>query len=257
VTGRTIGWEGFHNARDLGGLPAGAGRAARRGALIRSGDLRFVTAAGWRAAAAAGVRTVIDLRNDDEIRPSTDPGPTARAGSAQFAPAGSGPAVPDDLDWAQVALDGVADTEFWRDLNRRRLNGTPLYFRPFLERKPDRCAAAIRAVARARPGGVIFHCGGGRDRTGLLALLILALAGVPAEIIAADYELSTGPRRALSAAMGTVDEGPIIAQVLAEHGTTSQEAIITLLAEFDAEAYLRAAGVAGDDLTALRARLLT
>lgn len=254
---REISWEGFANARDLGGLPTGSGRTIRRGALVRSADLRFVTAAGWRAAERSGVRTVVDLRNDDEVRPQpAGPGPTALGGSAQFTPVAGGPSVPPGLRRVQLPLDGVEDTEFWRHLNAERLNGTPLYFTPFLARRPDRCAAAVTAVARAGPGGVIFHCGSGRDRTGLLALLLLALLGVPAEVIAADYQLSTEPLRALYARMGRADEGPIIERILAEKGTTARAAILATLDGFDARAYLLAAGVSADDLAALRARAL-
>src|SRR4051812_49983691 len=83
---RAVTWEGFHNTRDLGGLPTGAGHTTRRGAFFRAADLRFVTEAGWAQARESGVRTVIDLRNADEIRPTTD-SPTALAGSAQFAAA--------------------------------------------------------------------------------------------------------------------------------------------------------------------------
>lgn len=66
VVDRSITWEGFYNARDLGGLATRDGRMTRPGALVRSADLRFVTEAGWRAAYDAGIRTIIDLRNDDE-----------------------------------------------------------------------------------------------------------------------------------------------------------------------------------------------
>lgn len=253
---REVSWEGFYNARDLGGLPAGPGRQTRRGALIRSADLRFVTAAGWRAGYAAGVRTIVDLRNDDEVRPQTGPGPTAQGGSAHFPPAAAGPFVPAGMQRVHVPIDGVEDTDFWRYLNDQRLNGTPLYFQPFLERKPDRCVAAVSAVARAQPGGVLFHCGGGRDRTGLLALLLLALLGVPAEVIAADYELSTEPRRALAAAIGTADDGPLVARILADRGTTAREAILATLDGLDLEAHLRDAGLGTEDLAALRARAL-
>jgi hypothetical protein len=254
--GREITWDGFHNARDLGGLPAG-GQVTHRLALIRSADLRFVTAAGWRAAHRAGIRTIVDLRNDDEVWPQAGPGPTALGGSAQFAaPVVSGPAAPPAMQRVQVPLDGVEDTEFWRQLNDQRLNGTPLYYRPFLERKPDRCAGAVTAVARARPGGVIFHCGAGRDRAGLLTLLVLALVGVSAEVIAADYQLSTEPLRALFAVMGRDDDSPVIERILADRGTAAREAILATLDGFDVEAYLLAAGVAGDDLAFLRSRLL-
>jgi protein-tyrosine phosphatase len=60
---REVTWEGFFNARNLGGLPTRDARVTHRGALIlRSADPRFVTEAEWRAARHAGVRTVIDLR---------------------------------------------------------------------------------------------------------------------------------------------------------------------------------------------------
>jgi protein-tyrosine phosphatase len=62
-------WEGFFNTRDLGGLPTRTGRTTRFGAFIRAADLRFVPETGWHAAREAGVRTIVDLRNGDEIRP--------------------------------------------------------------------------------------------------------------------------------------------------------------------------------------------
>ena len=105
----------------------------------------------------AGVRTIIDLRNDDEIRPASGQQLTALAGSAQF-PALAAAQSPSWTTRVEVALDDIADTGFWQFLNRERLNGTPLYFRPFLDRKPERCAAAVTALAAASPGGVIFHC---------------------------------------------------------------------------------------------------
>lgn len=209
---REITWEGFLNARDLGGLPTRDGHLTRRGELIRSADPRLVTEAGWQAAAGAGVRTIIDLRNDDEIRPDAGPGLTALGGSARFAPARSRAPVPRGIQTRHVPLDDIEDIAFWRYLNGQRLNGTPLYFRPFLERKAERCAAAVAAVAHAPAGGIIFHCGGGRDRTGLLALLLLALVDVEPDSIAADYELSTEPRRrrALMAALGAADDTAVL-----------------------------------------------
>lgn len=201
-----------------------------------------MTEAGWRAAVDAGVRTVLDLRNDDEVPAHP---PYARYG----------------IDRVRVALDGVEDVEFWRYLDEAGLNGTPLYYRPFLERKPERCAQAVTAVARARPGAVVYHCGAGRDRTGLLTLLLLtllllALAGVEPEAVAADHDLGAEPLRALFARSGRADEGPAVERLLAARGTTVAEAILSTLDGFDAEAYLLAAGVSAADLAAVRARLL-
>jgi protein-tyrosine phosphatase len=59
-----------------------------------------------------------------------------------------------------------------------------------LERNSRNVAAAISVVARAEEGGVLVHCAGGKDRTGLISALLLRLAGVPVADIAEDYGLS-------------------------------------------------------------------
>lgn len=148
-------------------------------------------------------------------------------------------------------------TDFWRYLNDQRLNGTLLYYQPFLQRKAHRCAAAVATVARAKPGGIIFHCGAGRDCTGLLTLLLLALVDVDPEIIAADYDLTTAQLRALYAAMGRRDEGPLLAQIFADQGTTAREATLATLEGFNVEEYLLAAGLDSTDLARVRSRLLS
>jgi hypothetical protein len=252
---RDVAWEGFFNARDLGGLLTRHGGVTRDRALIRSADPRFVTRAGWRQAYQAGVRTIVDLRNNDEIRPGGGTGPTAAGGSAHFAPDPAGPHVPPGMRRIHVPLDHAEDTGFWRYLNDEGFNGTPLYFRPFLQRKPERCAAAVTAIARARPGGVIFHCAGGRDRTGLIALLVLALADVEPAAIAADYEMSRLRLPPLFAALGRTDDGQVADRLLARRQTTVRAAVLSALEGFDVEDYLRLAGVAADDLAAIRSRL--
>ena len=51
-------------------------------------------------------------------------------------------------------------------------------------------AAAVRAVANAPEGGVVIHCAGGKDRTGLVTAFLLHIAGVGTDEIAKDYALS-------------------------------------------------------------------
>src|SRR6185503_8406085 len=51
--------------------------------------------------------------------------------------------------------------------------GTPLYYRPHLDRFAHASAAVVAAIAHAAPGGVAYHCAGGRDRTGMITILLL------------------------------------------------------------------------------------
>lgn len=253
---RAITWEGFHNARDLGGLPTVSGGITRYGRLIRSADTRFITAAGWEAARAAGVRAVIDLRNPDEATPGARPSATLATGSLAVAAALATVAPPPDIETRLVPLDGIEDLALWQRLNSEGLNGTPLYYRPFLEAKPERVAAVLTAIAQAGDGGVIFHCTVGRDRTGLISLLLLSLADVTPEAIAADYELTLGQLTALDAALGIQREHRDVHAFLRSRGTTLAETITGLVRDLDVPAYLADAGMRRDDIDTLRRRLL-
>ncbi|MFC4001610.1 tyrosine-protein phosphatase [Prauserella oleivorans] len=232
---RDLDWDGSHNARDLGGLPVAGGGTTRWGAVVRSEAPQRLTGEGWAALWDHGVRTIVDLRNDDE-----------REGEAG--------AVPDSLDVVHAPLDPVGD-DFWAHYRDTGLHATPLCYRPILDRRPDLVVAAAAAVARAKPGGVLVHCAGGRDRTGLLVLLLLRLAGVPAEVVADDYERSVIRQRPLWSALGWPDEAPLIADLLATHGTTARAALLEVAEKLDAEAYLFGHGLVPAEVAALRARL--
>ncbi|MGY1697973.1 tyrosine-protein phosphatase [Geodermatophilus sp. SYSU D00814] len=119
-----------------------------------------------------------------------------------------------------------------------------------------RVAAVVTALARTAPGGVLFHCAAGRDRTGLVTLLLLALADVEPEAVAEDYTLSVEPLRRLAALLGRPDEQPALERVLTAHGTTARSSLLATLEELDVASYLTAAGVSEDDLATLRDRLV-
>jgi len=215
-----LDWEGCLNVRDLGGLKTADGRRTRSGALVRSDSPDRLTPTGWDAVRAHGIRTIVDLRNEDEY------GTTA---------------WPSGFDVVRLPLDGMEDDpEFWQRWGSGPQFGTPLYYRPHLDHLPERSARVIAAIARAQPGGVLVHCVGGRDRTGQVAMLVLALIGVPPEAIAADYDLS-----------GPADED--VQRFLADRGTSAASVIVSTLADLDVEACLR---LDEADLLALRARLV-
>ena len=93
----------------------------------------------------------------------------------------------------------------------------------------------LDAIEQAAPGGVLFHCVGGRDRTGLVAIAALTVAGVAPEAIADDYAL---------AAERAHTHDPALEEFLAEKGTSARELVTDLVARLDL------------DRPALRARLV-
>lgn len=160
------------NVRDLGGHPTEDGAQTAYGRVVRADNLTRLSAAGWGALAAYGVRRVVDLRWADE-----------RAQDAAHAP---------DVEVVHVPLFG----DRWEELERERpqqdtdnaARRTKVYLTR-LERYPDRFARAISAVVES-DSCVAVHCAGGVDRTGLISAFLLRLAGVAPDVIAADYAQS-------------------------------------------------------------------
>jgi protein-tyrosine phosphatase len=168
---RRLPWEGSYNIRDLGGYAAADGCPLRRGALVRADNLGHLTPAGQEALVAYGIRTVIDVRSVEEcVR-----WPHAFSHHATICtvniPIGTG-ANPE----AQALLDGATDLAGWNCLA--------------LQHCQSHIAQLVRQVSQAASGGVLIHCHAGKDRTGLIAMFLLAIAGVNDETIIADYAVS-------------------------------------------------------------------
>jgi hypothetical protein len=187
------------------------------------------------------VRTVISLETD-----ASDP----RVVAGNNLPLVVGDHRP-GLTHLRLRIEDGNDAEFMSRWAESGLWITPLYFADALARWPARHAALVRHVARSRPGGVLLHCGRGCDRTGLAALLLLAVAGVPPDEIAADYALS---------AQRLAPREPAYAQrlqdTLAAEGTSVEQVVGDLLASLDVEDYLRGGGLTDEDLATARRRLV-
>lgn len=223
VNERVLAWDGCTNVRDLGGLRAKDGRLTRWRAIVRSDHPARLTAEGWASLHDYGIRTIISLRTHgmEEEPDLTPPYP--------------------DLRTVKAAIEDVTDMEFAQKWAGSGLWCTPLYYRDALQRWPERHAAAMTAIAQAQPGGVLVHCRRGNDRSGIITLLLLTLAGIPEDEIIADYELSPDPER---------DE------VLAREHSSVRDAIRSALAGLDIDRYLLGGGMSQGDLASLRARFL-
>jgi rhodanese-related sulfurtransferase len=166
---RLVPLTGAFNFRDLGGYPAGAGRVTRWGRLFRSDALHLLTADDVERVRSLGVTTVIDLRTTSELE-HTGPGPLAGLPVAHHhlsvitEPGGESTAAP--------APPG-------EELSARYLW--------YLEAGRPALVGAFELLADPASLPVVFHCAAGKDRTGVLAALVLDLLGVDEEVIVADY----------------------------------------------------------------------
>jgi protein tyrosine/serine phosphatase len=229
---RHLQWEGCFNVRDLGGFPTRAGGATAWGAVVRSDSPAALTDAGWNALRAHGVRTIVDLRDASEREELP-----ARA----------------ELDAVHVPVLDFGDAGFWDPL--RGSWDTPRFYRAALEHWQPRFAEAVVAVARAEPGAVLVHCQVGRDRTGLVCALLLSLAGVPAEEVAADYALSAERLRPLYDRLLSEAADDDARERLNRDNNSKAEWMLSVLESLDTERYLLAGGASPGDLAVARRRI--
>jgi hypothetical protein len=108
---------------------------------------------------------------------------------------------------------------------------------------PERAGKALSALANAPAGGVLFHCMGGRDRTGLISLLLLAAVDVEADEIVSDYmeTVRLGDVRAASAKRN--NEEPLLEQLCATRGATTEGAFRDVLRQLDLASFFKAANL--------------
>ena len=234
---RHLAWDGCFNVRDLGGLPAVDGRWTRWRAVVRADALDGLSEAGWRALVEYGVRTVIDLRNDDERRPDA-----ARH--------------PRGVQMLRIPLDGAQDREFWDVWRSGPQFGTPLYYGPHIQRFTERNAAVVAAIADAPSGGVVFHLWQRPRSSGASGDARARCRGSPggsdrrrlcAQLRAARRTLRGAPRARSRAAITGLPRPA---------GTTAEQTIVELLTRIDVAQVLRGAGLTDLQIERLRGRLL-
>ncbi len=239
---RNLEWEGCVNVRDLGGHRTEDGAETVYGRVVRADNLTRLSAAGWEALAAYGVHRVVDLRWADE-----------RAQDAAHAP---------DVEVVHVPLFGDRWEELEQDRPHKDMDNaaqrTAVYLTR-LERYSDRFANAIAAVVDADTC-VAVHCAGGVDRTGLISAFLLRLAGVPPDVIAADYaqsEVNWLPRTRSWIDEAEDEDERERRRFLSTIPAATMLAVLDHLERHDqgVDGYLRDAGVSEETLGRARAKL--
>lgn len=237
MSNRELQFPQLLNARDLGGCRTKDGRETRWRALVRADDLARLTREGAQALLAYGVRTIIDLRwpADGETHPNLLQ------------------KTPGTLHQQQLSLLG-ASVETWQAV--RALGPKEQFNCLVLQHFQPELLAVLQAIAAAPPGGILFHCVSGKDRTGVVAALLLTLVDVETETIVQDYVCSTAKLRDAYLAAYPDEQAATLERV-----RCPPEQIHNMLAYIaarygDTASYLHAIGLSQGEVGQLQERLL-
>jgi len=240
---RLITLEGSFNFRDLGGYPTHDGGSVAWRRLFRADGPHALTAADASVLAELGITTVIDLRTGGEVERGRW---TDHLGAVTEHHLPLTDVLPTDEQlpsWSEV--DYVAR-----------------HYGELLETGAHAVAAALRVIAESAGQPAMFHCSAGKDRTGVLAAVVLGLLGVADDDIVADYTLSAEAMRRMVAFLRARAEDPErLERHLPAVTSASPDTMRRLLGHLREtygtfEDYARAIG-AGDTIGRLRAALVT
>ncbi|MFT3827460.1 MAG: tyrosine-protein phosphatase [Chitinophagaceae bacterium] len=169
---RVVKMEGTVNFRDIGGYATKDGHSVKWGKIYRSADISKLTARDIQVMEGKNIHTVIDFRGVKEAEAAPDKLPAQT--EYTLCPAGS-----DSLPDAKQMIAYLKDGSFLQKFYSSTQYFGPRY-KPFFQKLlilPDNQS-------------LIYHCTGGRDRTGMATALLLYILGVPQSTIEADFVAS-------------------------------------------------------------------
>jgi protein tyrosine/serine phosphatase len=268
-TDRWVRLDGTTNTRDLGGLPTTDGGTTAPGRVLRSDNLQTLTPGDVRRLVdELGVTEVLDLRTTAEVLlegrgPLREVPAVTHRHFTLLPERGHHTDVfavedPDDLDlpedWADSVLPRQDDAHAEEPPAVRSYLG-------YLADRPDAVVGALRALAAGGPGATVVHCAAGKDRTGVVVALALAVAGVGHAEIVADYALTA---EVIDALVAKLAASPTYAEDMERRDVASHtpraatmERVLALLDERSGGpvGWLTAHGFGPQEQAALRARL--
>jgi protein tyrosine/serine phosphatase len=269
-TGRWVRLAGTTNMRDLGGLPTTDGGRTAAGRVLRSDNLQTLTPEDVRVLVEEmGLREVVDLRTTAEIL-LEGRGPLREVPGVLHRHFSLLPERGHHTDVFAVEEDELPELpEGWVESLLPRSTPEHAQDEPpavraylgYLHDRADAVVGAVRAIAHAEEGASVVHCAAGKDRTGVVVALCLAVAGVPREEIVADYAMTA---EIIDALVAKLAASPTYAEDMERRDvalhTPRAETMERVLALLDQThggpaGWLREHGFGDEEQAALRARL--
>lgn len=163
---RRFKFEKVFNLRELGGYPTIEGITKEK-VFLRSDSITYLTQDEIEQLKAYGLKRVIDLRHANEIAVEADPFATEK-----------------DVLYQNYTFDALQSHSI-EELNEWQLS--KLYIK--MAENQEFIQSVFKALAQEE-GVVLFHCSAGKDRTGVIASILLKLVGVDLYDIVSDYQVS-------------------------------------------------------------------
>ncbi|WP_222264823.1 tyrosine-protein phosphatase [Modestobacter marinus] len=273
-TDRWIHLDGTTNTRDLGGLPTGDGGETVCGRILRSDNLQTLSRDDVRRLVEeVGLTEVVDLRTTAEILlegrgPLRDVDVITHRHFTLLPERGRRTDVfaaeEDDTELVRAELPADwAESLLPRQVTPGHEGELPAVrsYLGYLTDGSENVVAALRSLASGGPGAAVVHCAAGKDRTGVVVALALAVAGAETEAIVADYAQTA---EVIDALVAKLAASPTYAEDMTTRGVAhhtpraeSMRRVLDLLDErwggpLD---WLAAHGFSADEQAALRARL--
>ena len=229
------------NARELGGYPTKDGSQTAWHRFVRSDRLSFLDDDEKEFLYGYGVRTVIDLRGSQEIAEHPDI------------------PISDDVAYRHITLldlniaDSRLDQLMQSDTEPNALD----FYGTILENTEGFRKVVSAILETPQDACVLFHCTEGKDRTGVLAMLLLSLAGVDRNDCIANYEITReNILRKPYYARDLENAGPRKKLMGSDPETIAVTYDFMMQRFGSAEGYFRACGADTEDIAELRSRLL-
>ncbi len=245
---RVLPLQGAWNVRTFAGLQGRHGPIPAA-AFVRTADLGRLTDADRDALAAAGVKLDIDLRTADEEAQSPDL--LARD---------------DRFDYQRISLMGTEKMDLQKMMTSFPDSLGEAYVQ-WLGHSQPQFKQVFQRIAAQQDGAVLFHCTAGKDRTGIIAGLLLDLAGVSKAEIVHNYAISAHylegqPKDSAMNAqiMALIKQNPEIGRKMAGMSGTApdnmEQFLTALHSQYGgAEGYLKSIGVSEQEIQQLKVRL--
>lgn len=171
---KRLALDNVKNARDLGGVPTLDGNITKWNNFLRTANLDDISDSEIKTLKDYGIETIIDLRREREIP----------FGSEEHK------RIIDNFNFNYISL--APDNEFRKEeieqiINKEISIGTT--YRNLIDNFSK--IRQIMEVFAKTEKAILFHCQEGKDRTGIISMILLGLANVARADIIADYEISS------------------------------------------------------------------